>query len=64
MRAVVVCESMYGIARQLRENGFVLVAEPESFLVTKDNHLLPGEEARARLWGQRLAEVVQAGAAA
>jgi hypothetical protein len=45
-----------GIGRQLRAHGFSMVAEPESFLVTKDNHLQPGEEARARAWGQRLSE--------
>jgi hypothetical protein len=30
------------------------VAEPESFLVDKDNHLLAGESDRARLWADRL----------
>ena len=37
-----------GIAKKLRHAGATLVAEPESFLVTKDNHLEPGETGRAR----------------
>ena len=44
-----------GIAKQLRQHGFGQVVEPESFLVDKDNHLQPGEEARAEAWGARLA---------
>ncbi len=32
------------IARRLRTHGFDLVAKPESFFVTTDNQLLPGEE--------------------
>ena len=47
-----------GIAKQLHEHGFGQVAEPESFLVDKDNHLEPGEEARAVEWGARLAAAV------
>jgi hypothetical protein len=43
-----------GIAKRLRRHGAVLVAEPESFLVTKDNHLQPDEAARARAWGAEL----------
>jgi hypothetical protein len=39
-----------------------LLTKPESFLVSKDNQLLPGEEDRARIWGQQLARTV-AGAA-
>jgi hypothetical protein len=44
-----------GIAKRLRKHECTLVAEPESFLVTKENHLLPDEEAHARAWGARLA---------
>ena len=44
-----------GISRQLRHHGFHLVAEPESFFVSDDSHLVPGEEARARGWGELLA---------
>lgn len=44
-----------GIARKLRHHGLALLDEPMSFLVTKDNHLEPGEEAHARAWGEQLA---------
>jgi hypothetical protein len=44
-----------GIARLLESGGFALVAEPESFLVDKDTHLLAGEEERAQAWGEHLA---------
>jgi hypothetical protein len=43
-----------GIARRLRRHGAALVAEPESFFVTKENHLEPDEEHRAREWGVQL----------
>ena len=43
-----------GIARRLRHLGRQLVAEPESFFVSEDA-LEPGEEDRARQWGERLA---------
>jgi hypothetical protein len=44
-----------GISRALRHHGYELVADPESFIVTKENALEPGEEDRARLWGAKLA---------
>jgi hypothetical protein len=44
-----------GIARKLRRHGCALVADPESFLVTKENRLEPGEAHRARRWGADLA---------
>jgi hypothetical protein len=44
-----------GIAKLLRRHGMSLVAEPESFLVDKQNRLLPGEQERARAWGEHLA---------
>jgi hypothetical protein len=43
------------ISRKLRKHGFEMVAKPESFFVTLENYLEPGEEARARKWGKRLA---------
>jgi hypothetical protein len=43
------------VARSLRAHGFELVAEPESFLVTKQDRLGPGETTRAREWGTKLA---------
>jgi Flavodoxin len=44
-----------GIARRLRAHGFDVVAEPESFLVTKQDRLEPREQDRARDWGTALA---------
>jgi hypothetical protein len=44
-----------GVTRLLREHGFDVAAEPESFLVTKQDRLEPEETARAREWGTRLA---------
>jgi len=43
------------ISRKLRRHGFGMVAKPESFFVSLENHLEPGEEARAQEWGTRLA---------
>ena len=43
------------IARKLRQHGFSLVTEPESFLVTKATDLNPDEQARAHRWGKSLA---------
>lgn len=42
------------IARQLQRRRFAAIAEPESFLVTKDTQLCPGETTRAQDWGSRL----------
>ena len=44
-----------GVAHLLRAHGFDVVAEPESFLVTKQDRLEPHETDRAREWGTRLA---------
>jgi hypothetical protein len=44
-----------GVARLLRAHGFDLVAEPESFLVAKQDRLEPQETARAREWAATLA---------
>jgi len=44
-----------GIAKRLVKHRFVLLGEPESFLVDKDNHLIAGEEQRAQAWGQTIA---------
>lgn len=50
-----------GVARLLREHGFEVVAEPESFLVTKQTHLEPQETARARDWAAKLAAGIAPG---
>jgi hypothetical protein len=44
-----------GIIRKLHALGCPILAEPESFLVTKQSHLEDDEEARARDWGRSLA---------
>jgi hypothetical protein len=44
-----------GIAGQLRKHHLALVAEPESFLVTRQNTLQEGETVRAQQWGRLLA---------
>jgi hypothetical protein len=49
-----------GIAHKLRDRGCSLIVEPESFLVTKDTHLEPDEEAHARRWGATLAAALTA----
>jgi hypothetical protein len=50
-----------GVSRLLRQHGFDVVAEPESFLVTKQDRLEPQEQDRARDWGVRLAATIAAG---
>lgn len=42
------------INRELARHGGLPLGEPQSFLVTRDNHLDPGEAERARQWGQQL----------
>jgi hypothetical protein len=53
-----------GIAQALSRHGLTAVVRPESFLVTKDGHLVPGEFERARAWGAKLALVVGSSGAA
>jgi hypothetical protein len=48
------------INRRLRGHGYEAVAKPESFFVSLENHLDPGEEVRAQEWGQRLGASVRA----
>lgn len=50
-----------GIAKKLRHQGFDVVTEPESFLVTKETHLVAGEDDRARAWGEHLGQLVSSG---
>jgi hypothetical protein len=47
-----------GIAKALRTHGASLVAEPESFIVTRQNRLEDHEAQRARAWGAELARGV------
>ncbi len=48
-----------GIGKRLEKHGCTLVVEPESFLVTKENHLEDDEELHAVSWGGRLAAQLQ-----
>jgi hypothetical protein len=57
--AVLTGRASKGIARELRKQGCSLVAEPESFLVTKETYLEPDEEAHARRWGATLAALAR-----
>jgi hypothetical protein len=47
------------IKRALWRHGVAVVVPPQSFLVDKKSHLLPGETARARAWGAQLSEAVE-----
>ena len=53
-----------GIANRLHHHGATLVAEPHSFLVTKQDRLEPHEDERAREWGSELGRTVAAAHAA
>jgi Flavodoxin domain len=55
MPAVFSGRASRGIGKELRRHGVTLLTKPESFLVSKDNQLLPGEEDRAQAWGRKLA---------
>jgi hypothetical protein len=44
-----------GISKWLRHCGVDEVADPVSFLVSRQNHLEPGEEEHAERWGRELA---------
>ena len=46
------------VARLLRAHGFDVAAPPESFLVTRQNALVPDEPERAREWATKLAESI------
>jgi hypothetical protein len=45
-----------GISHALRRQGYELISDPESFLVTRRNTLVAGEQDRAREWGVALAD--------
>ena len=51
------------IAKLLDRHGLTEIAPAQSFLVTKDNQLQPGEEDRAEQWGRELAAKLPAAAA-
>ncbi len=51
-----------GIARRLENHGYHLLTAPESFFVTTESRLEPGQIERATAWGAALAERVSAAA--
>ena len=52
--AVFTGRASIGIAKRLRAHGSELVVEPQSFLVTKENHLDDDELHHAHRWGASL----------
>jgi hypothetical protein len=56
--AMVTGRASKGIARRLRHHGYEVVAEPESFLVSRENALVDQEIEHATAWGAALAAVV------
>ncbi len=60
MSTLVTGRASKGIAKQLRRHGFEVVVDPESFLVTKETHLVPDEQRHARQWGRQLGAAVNA----
>lgn len=61
MAALLTGSAARGIAKRLRRHGCVMATDPESFLVDKSNHLLTGEEDRARRWGAGLVRLLGSG---
>jgi hypothetical protein len=49
-----------GIGHRLEAHGYRLAVGPESFIVTKENTLVEGEEKRTRAWASTLAETLSA----
>ncbi len=62
--AVLTGRASKGIVRKLRHLGAPVVAEPTSFLVTKESHLAADQEQAAREWGRELARLASSSAAA
>lgn len=61
--AVLTGRASKAIAKLLDRHGLTEIAAAQSFLVTKDNHLRPGEEDRAERWGRELAAKLPAASA-
>ena len=61
--AMVTGRASKAIAKLLGRHGLTEIAPSQSFLVTKDNHLRPGEEDRAKRWGRELAAKLPAATA-
>ena len=52
--AVLTGRASTSISKRLRRHGMSEVVAPESFFVTKENRLEPGEAERAQAWGEAL----------
>jgi hypothetical protein len=61
--AVLTGHASKAIAKLLDRHGLTQIAAAQSFLVTKDNQLRPGEEDRAEQWGRALAAKLPAASA-
>ena len=61
--AVLTGHASKAIAKLLDRHGLTEIAAAQSFLVTKDNQLRPGEEDRAEQWGRELAAKLPAASA-
>jgi hypothetical protein len=61
--AVLTGRASKAIAKLLDRHGLTEIAPAQSFLVTKDNRLQPGEEDRAERWGRELAAKLPAATA-
>ena len=59
--ALVTGQASHGISKALNRHGVTEVVPNESFFVTKENQLLPGEVERARLWGAQVAAAASPG---
>jgi hypothetical protein len=60
VRPVLSGRASKGIAKRLQRGGHHLVDRPQSFLVTRQTGLKPGEAERAEEWGRSLAVAVMA----
>jgi hypothetical protein len=60
--AVLTGRASNAIAKLLKRHGLAEIAPAQSFLVSKDNRLRPGEEDRAEQWGRELAAKLPADA--
>jgi hypothetical protein len=52
--AIITGRASTAIAKELRDHGFRLVADPESFIVDTHQRLRSGEQERATKWGSHL----------
>ena len=58
MAAVLTGRASKGINHRLHKHGLDVIVPPESFFVTKESHLEPGQESKAREWGTQLSAQV------